>query len=226
MAALCAAALNLTAVEAAAAPTLLAQVPLPGAPFDGIAITPDGAKLYVSLVKAKNPGVNTIAVIDTATNAVVDVIDLGNQGADKTSGNDLSADALLTRADGMAAGNPTLAGLIKDARATKSRGATRGPTVHRDTVLAGNTDVYTVSFRGGEQAAVLVSGDGDTDLDLYVTDENGNAICSDTDTSDTMLCRWRPRWTGSFLVDVRNKHDREVEYVLAANDVRPGTPSP
>ncbi|MBK7826964.1 hypothetical protein [Nannocystis sp.] len=85
VAALCAAALNLTAVEAAAAPTLLAQVPLPGAPFDGIAITPDGAKLYVSLVKAKNPGVNTIAVIDTATNAVVDVIDLGNQGADNSS---------------------------------------------------------------------------------------------------------------------------------------------
>ena len=85
VAALCAATLTFTAVEAAAAPTLLTQLPLPGAPFDGIAITPDGAKLYVSLVKAKNPGVNTIAVIDTAMNTVVDVIDLGNQGADNSS---------------------------------------------------------------------------------------------------------------------------------------------
>jgi hypothetical protein len=91
--------------------------------------------------------------------------------ADKTSGYDLSADALLTRAEGMAAGNATLAGLIKDARAAKSRGAIRGPTIHYDTVLAGNTDAYPIAFRGGEQAAVFVSGDGDTDLDLYVYDQ-------------------------------------------------------
>ena len=45
VAALCAATLTFTAVEAAAAPTLLTQLPLPGAPFDGIAITPDGAHL-------------------------------------------------------------------------------------------------------------------------------------------------------------------------------------
>ena len=141
----------------------------------------------------------------------------GTKGADKTSGNDLSADALLARADGMAAGNPTLAGLIKDARATKSRGATRGPTAHRDTVLAGNTDVYNVSFRGGEQAAVLVSGDGDTDLDLYVMDENGNAICSDTDTSDTMLCTWTPAWTGPFQIRIRNLGRVYNRYDMAIN---------
>lgn len=82
---LCAATLLLAAAEAAAAPTIFKQIALPGAPFDGVAITPDGAKLYVSLVKAKNPGVNTIAVIDTASAAVVDVIDLGDQGADNSS---------------------------------------------------------------------------------------------------------------------------------------------
>ena len=82
---LCAVSLLLGAAEVHAAPTLFKQIALPGAPFDGIAITPDGAKLYVSLVKTKNPGVNTIAVVDTASATVVDVIDLGDQGADNSS---------------------------------------------------------------------------------------------------------------------------------------------
>jgi hypothetical protein len=141
----------------------------------------------------------------------------GTKGADKSSGYDLSADALLARAETMSAGNATLQGLINDAKSTKSRGAVRGPTVHADTVLAGNTDSYNISFRGGEQAAVLVSGDGDTDLDLYVTDENGNAICSDTDASDTMLCRWTPAWTGTFGIHIRNLGRVYNNYKLAVN---------
>ena len=75
----------LAPLAATAAPTLFKQIPLPGAPFDGIAVTPDGARLYVSLVKAKNPGVNTIAVVDTASATVVDEIVLGDQGADNSS---------------------------------------------------------------------------------------------------------------------------------------------
>lgn len=75
----------LAPTTASAVPTLVKQIALPGAPFDGVAITPDGARLYVSLVKAKNPGVNTIAVVDTASATVVDEIDLGDQGADNSS---------------------------------------------------------------------------------------------------------------------------------------------
>jgi hypothetical protein len=141
----------------------------------------------------------------------------GTKGADKATGYDLGADALLARAEGMSAGNATLQALIADAKSTKSRGATRGPTVHADTVLAGNIDSYTVTFRGGEQAAVLVSGDGDTDLDLYVTDENGNTICTDTDASDTMLCSWTPAWTGPFGIHVRNLGRVYNNYRLAVN---------
>ncbi len=141
----------------------------------------------------------------------------GTKGADKKTGYDLSADALLARAEGMSSGNATLQALIADAKSTKSRGATRGPTVHSDTVLAGNTDSYTIAFRGGEEAAVLVSGDGDTDLDLYVTDENGNTICTDTDASDTMLCRWTPAWTGPFGIHVRNLGGVYNNYKLAVN---------
>ena len=73
------------ALEAGAAPTVAAEVVLPGSPFDGIAVTPDGSRVYVSLVQAKNPGVNAIAVLDAASDTVVDVIELGDQGADNSS---------------------------------------------------------------------------------------------------------------------------------------------
>ena len=74
--------------------------------------------------------------------------------------------------------------------------------VHR--VAAHTTDVFHVTFRGTEDAAVVISGDGDTDLDLYVYDENGNLIGSDTDGSDDCVVRFNPRWTGVFRIEVRN----------------------
>ncbi len=75
------------ATPAAAAPTLDGTVELPGAPFDGIAISPNGERLYVSLVASKNPDppVNTIAVVDLTSDAVDAVIDLGDQGANNSS---------------------------------------------------------------------------------------------------------------------------------------------
>lgn len=75
----------LAAGEVRAAPSEVGKLALPGAPFDGIAVTPDGAKLYVSLVQSQQPGKNAIAVIDTATDTVAKVIDLGDQGAGNSS---------------------------------------------------------------------------------------------------------------------------------------------
>jgi hypothetical protein len=137
--------------------------------------------------------------------------------ADKPDGNDLSVEALMKRAERMAGANATLLELIRDARTAKSRGAVRGAKIHRDAVPAGGTDRYDIAFRGGEQAAVWVSGDGDTDLDLQISDENGNYICSDTDDTDTMLCRWTPVWTGSFRISIKNNGRVLNRYKLAVN---------
>lgn len=137
--------------------------------------------------------------------------------AAKTGGTDLSADALLVRADSMAGSNAALKGLIADARATHSRGATRGPGVHGDTVLAGRNDVYSLTFHGGEVARVGVVGDHSTDLDLYVYDENGNQVCADDDYTDVMYCSWTPRWTGSFTVKIVNRGGVYNDYRMVWN---------
>jgi hypothetical protein len=73
-----------------------------------------------------------------------------------------------------------------------------------ETVRAKSSDKYTYRFYAGETVYIYVNGDGDTYLDLYVYDENGNLIDSDTDYGDTCLCSFTPRWTGRFTIKVKN----------------------
>lgn len=127
---------------------------------------------------------------------------------------------LLTEAEGMAAGNQTTLTLIRElkSRATvKTRGRSGGPAQRRDRVSARSTDIYNVTFQGGRPAIIRVSGDGDTDLDLYVYDENGNLIVSDTDTTDECLVMWTPRWTGRFRIKVSNMGRIYNNYILLTN---------
>ena len=96
-------------------------------------------------------------------------------------------------------------------------GRVPGPGTVCDTVGAFRTDVYTEWFRGGEIATVVVSGDGDTDLDVFVYDEYGTLVAWDTGYTDDCLVVWRPRWTGPFRIKVVNRGSFYNRYVLATN---------
>ena len=96
-------------------------------------------------------------------------------------------------------------------------GATNGAGRQNETVNANDTDTYVITFNGGEPAMVVVSGDGDTDLDLYVYDENGNLVASDTDYTDDCIVSWSPRWTGKFVIRVRNRGNVYNRYTIATN---------
>lgn len=122
---------------------------------------------------------------------------------------------LLADATTYADGDKNLLALIKAAGET--RGRVGGPVRHADRVNARSTDTYTIRFRGGEPALVIVSGDGDTDLDLYVYDENGNFIASDTDSSDDCVVTFNPRWTGPFKIKIKNYGNVYNNYVLVTN---------
>lgn len=91
------------------------------------------------------------------------------------------------------------------AAAGATRGAVGGPKGQKDRVFGKDYNVYTVKFWSNELAEVCVSGDGDTDLDLYVYDSNGNLIGSDADYSDDCVVRWVPAWTGEFTIKVVNR---------------------
>lgn len=127
---------------------------------------------------------------------------------------------ILADAKEFAEGNEHLLALISEVEKSKdgaNRGAVNGPARAIERVYANSTDTYSLSFVSGYLAEVLVSGDGDTDLDLYVYDSNGNLIASDTDYSDDCYVSWVPRWTGRFIIKVVNRGGVSNRYAIMTN---------
>lgn len=116
----------------------------------------------------------------------------------------LDPSKLLADAKSMANNDGVLLALIDDVE-SNVRGAVNSPRYSDDCVNANSTDSYNIRFRGGELAIVTVIGDGDTDLDLYIYDENGNLVDSDTDYTDDCVCTWTPKWTGNFNIRIKNR---------------------
>ncbi|PQJ26936.1 hypothetical protein BSZ35_18605 [Salinibacter sp. 10B] len=120
---------------------------------------------------------------------------------------DFTPEGLLNAAREMAEGNESVTAMVDQTQSMmgQDRGRIPKPGTFSDRVSARSTDRWNLgSFRGGELAEVRVRGDGDTDLDCYVYDHNGNLIDSDTDYTDYCILRWTPRYTGSFRLYVRN----------------------
>lgn len=85
-----------------------------------------------------------------------------------------------------------------------------------DIVEAHSRNCYTVELYAHETTMIVLSGDGDTDLDLYVYDENDNLVASDRGYSDDAAVTVRPRWTGRFRVCVVNLGDVYNRFTIAA----------
>ncbi len=131
----------------------------------------------------------------------------------------LTADAFLKDAKFFAKKDRNLLGRINavSVMTPKVRGASGGPKRATTEVKAYATDVISVQFRGGENAVVAISGDGDTDLDLYVYDETGNLIAADTSGSDDCKVRFLPKSKGTFRIKVKNLGNVYNRYLLVTN---------
>jgi hypothetical protein len=124
---------------------------------------------------------------------------------------------ILTDAKVLAEGDTICLAMISKLENAKTRGAVGGPRIGEYRVLANSIDSYIVKFYANEPATVALSGDGDTDLDLYVFDENGNLIDKDVDYSDDCIVTWNPRWTGNFIIKVVNRGNVYNHYAIATN---------
>jgi hypothetical protein len=103
------------------------------------------------------------------------------------------------------------------AASTAQAGAVGSAISHGDRVYARSINTYYIDFYGGEYAEVAIVGDGDTDLDLFVYDENGNLIGSGESYSDVEVVGWTPRWTGTFTVEVHNLGSVYNDFGLGSN---------
>lgn len=141
----------------------------------------------------------------------------GQESVGEKKGNvSLDPAKLLADAKVKAGEDGVLQALIAEVQ-SQVRGATTGPKYSSTYVKAKGTDVYRISFRAGQTAIVTVIGDGDTDLDLYVYDENGNLIDKDVDYSDDCVVTFTPRWTGVFVIKVVNRGNVYNSYVMRTN---------
>jgi hypothetical protein len=91
------------------------------------------------------------------------------------------------------------------------------PITHPGRVEAFSVNTYDIDFKGGVYAELTLVGDGDTDLDLFIYDENGNYIGSGETYSDEEVVGWTPRWTGTFTVEVHNLGNLYNDYDLSSN---------
>lgn len=129
-------------------------------------------------------------------------------------------DSVLADAKAFADGDPNLLALIDniDAEAKGAqRGNVNGPSKDYAAVNGNSYMDYTASFVANQLAEVLVSGDGDTDLDLYVYDSNGNLIARDTDYTDDCYVRWVPAWTGRYIIRIVNRGPVYNRFVILTN---------
>jgi hypothetical protein len=94
----------------------------------------------------------------------------------------------------------------------------RAVVINRTTVRPYGTDIYTRYFVAGDVVSVAVSGDGDTDLDLYVKGSGGNVIALDDDPTDDCLVQFRVPVSGFYTILVVNRGLLSNSYAIAVDD--------
>jgi hypothetical protein len=140
--------------------------------------------------------------IDDPAKAVAEAADTDK--AEAEAAGDLVGD-LLAEATLLARGDETLLAQIAMVEAGDTKGSTQGAGYYNSVQLqAGSYYSITDTFYGGEYAEVGIMGDGDTDVDLFIYDENGNLICQSTSWNDREVCGFRPAWTGPFRIVMEN----------------------
>lgn len=127
----------------------------------------------------------------------------------------MDADRMMASAKILAQEDDTLLGLIEETERAPARlGAAMR---HLSRLPGGMTDVWELAFFGRSYAELAVIGDGDSNLDVLVADENGNTICHDVSWSDKISCDFVPAWNGYFYVTVQNTGTTRNSYYLLTN---------
>jgi len=120
---------------------------------------------------------------------------------------------LLADAKELAEGDATYLALIAKVE-SKTKGAIPGPSRTQSSVRARSTDIYNIRFYAFEVANIYVAGDGDTDLDLYVYDQNGNLITKDDSYSFDAGVSFIPYCTCPFTIKIVNRGNVYNRYVM------------
>jgi len=139
--------------------------------------------------------------------------------ATKKSKEEYDIASILAAAKQYANGDAKLLAAITEVEKANqtTRGRVGGPGERYSYVYGNSVELYDISFVEGRLAEILVRGDGDTDLDLYVFDSYGHLIAQDADYTDRCYVSWVPMWTGRYTVKIVNRGPVLNNYYLVTN---------
>jgi hypothetical protein len=80
-----------------------------------------------------------------------------------------------------------------------------------------SSQTHYITYVAGQRAEFAIHGDGDTDLDIFVYDAQGNLVTSCTGTSDIELAVWYPTATQQYRIVVVNLGSVWNRYGWATN---------
>lgn len=120
---------------------------------------------------------------------------------------------ILKDAATFAKGDANILSLIENSKNVK-RDPLGGPILRYFRIPSRSTQDWTVTLQGGTTTIFEVSGDGDTDLDLYIF-ENGRQVCSDTRYGDYCIVSVDAYSTCTVTVRIKNLGYVYNDYVLA-----------
>jgi hypothetical protein len=129
----------------------------------------------------------------------------GGQGDARKPANEAAGpEALLARARELASGRSDLIALADEVAKEGARGAVGGPRRGTTVVRTRAVDELSIEYNGGEMAAIAISGDGESDLDIEVIDPAGRVVCRADGPSDQEICRWAATKSGAHRVRIIN----------------------
>jgi len=91
-----------------------------------------------------------------------------------------------------------------------------GPTSEVGTIAANDTISFDVPFLGGESAIVSVTGNGSTNLELYIYDADGH-VSTGVGIGDRKMASMNVYRAGFFRVEVRNLGPVANDLVISTN---------
>jgi len=88
-------------------------------------------------------------------------------------------------------------------------------SVEKTSVISGySSEYFYYNAQPGEAFDIIISGDGDSDLDLYVRGPGDNVVCRSIGVTDDEFCHVYSRFGGRYSVQVKNRGDLPNLYSL------------
>lgn len=135
----------------------------------------------------------------------------------KAAAPDPAGDQAIQIVQGLAGEDPDLQDLVYDLDAQL-------PHADHDTAVVAvwdlggrQVDTWLMPLSGSVLAEIGLIGDGDSPLTLTVTDDAGNAVCTQPPGLAPALCRFTPARNGFFVVTIQNTGAVENSYRLIGN---------